>query len=866
MSVIHLSYDSSGGASRAARRARLACQTVGIDASFGFANGDRLDELDLPLAPTSTAADTVEEAAALLLRDRMQWDFIARRRTALSKTLFSIAYPGVNLAGHPLIEAADIIHIHWPTWFITPKGIQAWLDAGKTVFWTLHDFWGMTGGCHYPAGCEQFETACMKCPQVRGDMSLVANAFTDKRRAYGRGGSLHIVAPSQWLTEHARKSKIFGGRSVTWTPNPIELDVFRPPVDRAELRRGFGVGKNDFVIFFGSLDHAEPRKGVGLLVEAIKDLFTTGDLPAALPAGAKIYLALTGKSIELPDIPRLSFLNFGRIDDDSVMADALGVSDVICIPSLEDNYPNVIVEGMACGTPSVGYATGGIAEMIDDKLTGVLARPVGSVAALRAALLHFAVSYLNDNDMRARCREVAERVNSLEVVGGQLKALYESALGRPIAERDPIMRRRTIRAFANTPNPRDVGIGRDFTQFPANMAMLQQLKNPAALAGFTTRAMSEAQGGARLISVRTEHVHHSAYSGPYQFLRHLSDDAYDCTHYSVPLGQELAGRMSALYSKGGAMIGMSAFGQQSNYWLAEGEILAQCASRPVEIVHYIDGEYGAWMLPRIPKQLYANGRRPRFVATYHQPPQILPTLVNLRSLAQLDAVIALCASQRDSLARLVEPERLFVIPHGVDTEFFHPDPDAKEPEEKERFTLLMVGHWLRDVDVALGAFETLKSSEFHFELRIVSPQFPASLNDPAITLLKGLTDEELREEYWSADLLYLPLLDATANNAVLEALACGLPVISTHVGGVPDAVGDDAGALCPVGDLAAFAEAVLSFARSPTRRAKARQAARRQAEKFSWRRIADMHHDLYQRILARDYSEKKLEAAQELLV
>ena len=87
------------------------------------------------------------------------------------------------------------------------------------------------------------------------------------------------------------------------------------------------------------------------------------------------------------------------------LADALGVSDVICIPSLEDNYPNVIVEGMACGTPSVGYATGGIAEMIDDKLTGVFARPVGSVAALRAALLHFAVSYLNDNDMRARCRE-----------------------------------------------------------------------------------------------------------------------------------------------------------------------------------------------------------------------------------------------------------------------------------------------------------------------------------------------------------------------------------------------------------------------------------------------------------------------------
>ena len=64
----------------------------------------------------------------------------------------------------------------------------------------------------------------------------------------------------------------------------------------------------------------------------------------------------------------------------------------------------------------------------------------------------------------------------------------------------------------------------------------------------------------------------------------------------------------------------------------------------------------------------------------------------------------------------------------------------------------------------------------------------------------GLYSEQVRELYRRATLLFLPFIDAAANNGIVEALACGLPIVSTRVGGIPDYVPDDCGRLCAPGD------------------------------------------------------------------
>ena len=657
----------------------------------------------------------------------------------------------------------------------------------------------------------------------------------------------------------ARNSAILGKRPVHVVRNAIELTVFKPPADRVAMRQAMGIAPKDLMLLFGSFDLVERRKGVALLIEALAGLAEDGRLAAALGQGARVHVGMFGKSPLPEEIPGALLVQFGHVTDDAVLADIYGAADVVCLPSLEDNYPNVIVEAFACGTPCVGYSAGGMAEMIEDGVTGVLVPEVGSVAALQAGLVRFAKQHFRSATMRTACRASAKRNNGPGRVGRQLRALYEGALGRPLVAADPVLRKRIVRTMANAPVPLDVHAGGDLLQFPLNMAVIDMAGRSPQAAKFATSQRSQAAGQHRLISVHTFHDHHSGRSGPYQFLRHLPPDRYLAKHMLVPLGTQLAGDRADLCRRAGALMGVTSFGRQGNAWQAEAEVLMLCAREPVDLVHFIDGELGGWLLAGMPDSIFDGGRRPAMVATFHQPEQLLRGMINADLIRRFDGVIALCKTQGDFLLNYVAPERLFLVPHGIDSSFFRlPGPDHAAPP-RNAFRLLLVGHWLRDIKAVLAAFTAL-AAEMATELVIIAPNFPPIRPDPRITILSGLSDEALREAYWDADLLVLPLRDATANNAILEAMACGLPVVSTDVGGVRECT-SDAAVLCPPNDPDSIVGAVLQLARDAERRAMMRAQGRARAEQLDWSIIGQAHDRIYQTLLLRS-RQVPLECAQ----
>jgi glycosyltransferase involved in cell wall biosynthesis len=84
--------------------------------------------------------------------------------------------------------------------------------------------------------------------------------------------------------------------------------------------------------------------------------------------------------------------------------------------------------------------------------------------------------------------------------------------------------------------------------------------------------------------------------------------------------------------------------------------------------------------------------------------------------------------------------------------------------------------------------------------------------------------------------------------ALIEAMAAGLPVVATAVGGVPDLVADEAGGvLVPPGDTAALALALAALARDPVRRRQMGEAARRRAALFEARAMIDSYAALFER-------------------
>jgi len=827
--VVHLSHGAGGGAGRAARRAHRAGRAAGALSAFAFAEGIPADDTELRLI-ASPAQDPAEAALAEALGARLQWGVIPAARRGEGGTLLSIAHPGLALDRHGLVAAAEVLHLHWTSWLVPPATLRAWLGAGRAVVWTLHDLWPMTGGCHYPGGCEQWRSACLACPQIEDAWSIVPNAFAEKRAAWSAPGPV-VVAPSAWMADRASKSAILGRCRIEAIPNAIETELFAPPPDRAALRAAFGVAPADLLLVAGAHDNREARKGGALLMEALASLLADGRLAAALPPGARVVLAGFGRST-LPALDGVAALAFGEVEEDAALADILGAADLAVIPSREDNYPNVALEALACGTPCLATPVGGLPELVREGSSGLVAG-AAEAGAVAEALLRFAARHHGDAALRATAREQVEAENALPVIGARLAALYETLA--PEAAAPVCATARAVRAFARAPVPAAARPGAAFLRFPLNHLLRQEAGAAADPIAVPPTAP------APVLALHVRHPHHGAHSGPWQFLRHLPPELR-AEILATPLGTALAGERAAAFSGWSRLLGAPQFGEQANAWLAEAEALIACAAAAPAILHAIDGEFALPLLARIPAALM-GGQRPRLVATFHQPPALLAGMLTAAALARLDAVVVLCAAQRAALARLMHPARLHLIPHGVDTRFFTPGPRAPGAG----FRLLCVGHWLRDHAAAFAALALLREGGLAASLRLVTPHPPGELPE-GVTAGAGLDDEALRQAYRDADALLLPLTDASANNALLEAMACGRPVVATAVGGVAEAT-LGAARLVPPGDARALADQVLALASDPAAAAALGRAARARAEALDWRAAAEAHAALYRALL-----------------
>jgi len=95
----------------------------------------------------------------------------------------------------------------------------------------------------------------------------------------------------------------------------------------------------------------------------------------------------------------------GYVSDVNRIVQIYQAADVYVLPSLEDNLPNTLMEAMACGVPCVGFAVGGIPEMIDHERNGYVARP-RDAADLAAGIYHV----LAEADYEVLGREALKKV------------------------------------------------------------------------------------------------------------------------------------------------------------------------------------------------------------------------------------------------------------------------------------------------------------------------------------------------------------------------------------------------------------------------------------------------------------------------
>jgi glycosyltransferase involved in cell wall biosynthesis len=267
-----------------------------------------------------------------------------------------------------------------------------------------------------------------------------------------------------------------------------------------------------------------------------------------------------------------------------------------------------------------------------------------------------------------------------------------------------------------------------------------------------------------------------------------------------------------------------------------------------QVFHFIYGEnsyrYLGWMKRKCGKNA--------LIATYHTPPEKFRQLIpNPKFLRALDAAVVVSSSQRDFFSGLIGADRVFFVPHGVDVHYFTPgEPNSGSPKQDRHFQCLFVGKHLRDFDVLAETVKTLASRdpEIHFQ-GVIPDNFNAHFNSlPNVALMTGISDERLLQLYQRADLLVLPLIDGTANNSILEAMACGLPVVSTDLPCTWDYIDDSCALLVPKGDASAVVEAIVALKKDPNKRKGFAKAISKRAMDLSWEKTARHMEKVYQAV------------------
>ncbi len=210
------------------------------------------------------------------------------------------------------------------------------------------------------------------------------------------------------------------------------------------------------------------------------------------------------------------------------------------------------------------------------------------------------------------------------------------------------------------------------------------------------------------------------------------------------------------------------------------------------------------------------------------------------ALASVRRIHSVCYALQNDGERLwsVPSQKVEVIYTGIDTEMFVP---ARPHEKKTKLRIAWVGNlsWVKGIETALVAIKMLADRKVPARLTVVGdgPErqrmhytvMDLELDDH-VTYLGKQTPEAVRDVFHQSDVLLLTSLSEGIANVVVEAMACGLPVVVTDVGGMREAVDDGVeGFVVPMHAPDAMADALERLANDPALRLRMGKAARQRA-------------------------------------
>ena len=339
----------------------------------------------------------------------------------LFSKITGIMYGGCFFSTNRLLRAIkkerpDIVHLQCINgYFVNIYRLVKYLKNKKikTVL-TLHADFMFTAGCGSCYTCEKYKTGCYSCADYKVQSgSLIFNrtksGFNKMLKAFcGFNENLVVTAVSPYLTERAASSKILGDKKHITILNGLDTTVFKKR-DTEDLRQQLNI--NDEKIVFHATPYFTDKKGyikggsfIIELANKLKDImfFVAGDYK---------------EGINVPE----NLILLGKISDQNKLAQFYSMADVTVITSRSETFSMICAESLCCGTPVVGFISGGPETIAIKKYSKFL--PYGDIDGMCQAI---------KNQIEAGKDESisidAAAVYSKQVFGRNTYDLYEKIL------------------------------------------------------------------------------------------------------------------------------------------------------------------------------------------------------------------------------------------------------------------------------------------------------------------------------------------------------------------------------------------------------------------------------------------------------
>lgn len=276
----------------------------------------------------------------------------------------------------------------------------------------------------------------------------------------------------------------------------------------------------------------------------------------------------------------------------------------------------------------------------------------------------------------------------------------------------------------------------------------------------------------------------------------------------------------------------------------EARLVRTARKQRPDVVYYMSGDQSLGLAGHSPDVFSCP-----VVATIHQPPTWWKLLHSrheyLRTLAR---IVVVSTAQSNFIEEVTGRPPVF-IPHGVDTTFYCPNKAIRSA----RPSFLFVGQWLRDFEalnlIVERTLKRCKEAIFHIvvpDWRRKEPSLLRVGRHENCRFHANLDDRQLLELYQSSTALAMPVIEATANNAVIEATATGLPIVATDCQGIRDYTQPDFSSLIEENDPDLFASRLVDIAERPALAHSMGEAAREFAvSALSWPTVSAKLIDLF---------------------